>query len=138
MPTFIVHGIPQPQGSTSAFQNKQTGKIVVTSANPKLKKWRTEVGKAAQIAMADSAMKMWPKGIPVRVTAEFYFNRPESTKEAISFKTTKPDLDKLLRAILDGMEGVVYEHDAQVATESSRKRFTNVEPHVHISVERDF
>ena len=40
------------------------------------------------------------------------FPRPED------WKTTKPDEDKILRLVLDGLETVVYPHDAQVASQS--------------------
>jgi Holliday junction resolvase RusA-like endonuclease len=48
------------------------------------------------------------------VIVGFYFAKPKSTKKSVTSKTTKPDVDKLLRAALDGMTGIIYEDDSQV------------------------
>ena len=45
----------------------------------------------------------------------FYFSRPKS----VSYKkrpdhTVKPDIDKLIRAVLDALTGIFYADDAQV------------------------
>jgi Holliday junction resolvase RusA-like endonuclease len=49
-------------------------------------------------------------------------------------KTTKPDVDKLLRALLDSMTGVVFVDDSQVTKCQVEKRFGSPERSV-ISVE---
>jgi Holliday junction resolvase RusA-like endonuclease len=38
-------------------------------------------------------------------------------------KTTKPDVDKLMRAVFDALSGVVFEDDAQVVEGSFKKAF---------------
>jgi Holliday junction resolvase RusA-like endonuclease len=51
----------------------------------------------------------------LRVEAFFYFDRPKSKSKSLYHKTTKPDIDKLARSLMDGMTGVVFEDDSQVS-----------------------
>lgn len=119
MISFTVHGTPQPQGSTRAFTPKGWKRPVLTSANKNLKPWRQD---AAQMAL--EAMKGRPvTEDAVSVTADFYFAKPKSTPKRVAQKITKPDCDKLLRASLDAMTGIVYRDDSQVVQLVGRKRF---------------
>jgi Holliday junction resolvase RusA-like endonuclease len=60
---------------------------------------------------------------PLDVTVNFVYALPknatkhakEEVKKGIYYvKTTKPDIDNLVKAVLDGMNGVVYRDDALV------------------------
>jgi crossover junction endodeoxyribonuclease RusA len=51
----------------------------------------------------------------------FFFERPERAKS--SLKTTKPDIDKLQRAALDALTGVLFEDDSQVVSVICTKDF---------------
>jgi crossover junction endodeoxyribonuclease RusA len=97
--TFTVHGIPQPQGS-----------LVRNSANPGLKPWRQDLVDVATEAWADRD----PLTGPVEVVATFTFPRLRShygtgrnsgtlKPSAPLAHTTKPDLDKLQRALGDAL-----------------------------------
>lgn len=126
---FEVFGLPQPQGSSRAFVNKKTGRAVVTSSNPHLKDWRNLISSAAREEM---------KGLPpldtaVSVDAVFFLPRPKSVKRAAPI--VKPDLDKLARALLDGLTNVVYRDDAQVVAVSVQKAYVDdVTPHPCVRV----
>jgi len=110
---FTVYGTAVPQGSARAFVPKGWTRAVITSDNPKLKSWRQELTKAAMVACQDHDVPI-PANVAVAVIVGFYFAKPKSTKKSVVAKVTKPDVDKLLRSVLDGLEGVVYAHDAQV------------------------
>lgn len=114
---FEVYGKPEPQGSSRAFVNKATGRAVVTSANPALKDWREQVAGEARAKMIGFP----PLEGAVTVGVVFWLARPASVKR--TRPTVKPDLDKLVRAILDGLTGVAYRDDAQVVTVSAEKRY---------------
>jgi crossover junction endodeoxyribonuclease RusA len=118
-----VYGTPQPQGSTRAFMPKGAKYPIITSDNPKLKSWRQELAKAALLACCHNESLSFPiaKPAPMEAHATFYFTRPKSAKSP--HKTTKPDADKLLRAVLDGMTGIVYEDDSQVAFAQVQKLY---------------
>ena len=118
---FFVHGRPQPQGSTKAFMPKGVRFPVVTSDNAKLKPWRQQVaGMAATIAQGITLDA-------VRVQCEFSFLRPKSTSMKVLHKTTKPDLDKLVRAVLDSLTGIVFRDDSQVIAVIATKAFAERE-----------
>lgn len=124
---FVVYGTPQPQGSTKAFIPKGWKRPIITSTNAKNKPWRQEV---AGVALAEieklnvsfvDPFRPLMEGQPVFASMEFFFDRPKSVK--CSHKTTKPDLDKLLRSVFDALTGVAFKDDSQVMCVEATKRF---------------
>jgi len=112
---FTVYGKPEPQGSARAFMRPGTKFPVVTSDNPKNKPWRQQVTGTA-IAEAEQlglARPMIPKGQGARLDIEFFFP-PLAAKKKPLFKTTNPDIDKLVRSVCDALTGVAYSNDSQV------------------------
>lgn len=124
---FFVPGIPAPKGSTRAFFVKALGRAVITNANAKTKPWEQAVRAEALNAVDPH----YPTTQPIAVHATFYFSRPkghyrtngEVKPGAPGRHVTKPDLDKLERALLDAMTGIVFVDDSQVCELSSDKRF---------------
>jgi Holliday junction resolvase RusA-like endonuclease len=112
--SFTIFGVPQPQGSTRAFLPRGWNRPVITSDNSKLKPWRQQLSQMALIAMRESGAKLAPHGVPVSIVLTFFFEKPRSERKSARHKVTKPDLDKLLRAVLDGLTGIAYEDDSQV------------------------
>ena len=120
---FTIFGIPQPQGSTRAFIPRGWTRPVITTDNTKLKPWRQELAHTAMVAMRECGAKMAVRGVPISITLTFYFEKPKSEKKSAQHKVTKPDLDKLLRAVLDALTGIAYQDDAQVCECRVRKIF---------------
>lgn len=100
---FCVEGVPIPQGSKTVA--KAGKKVWLRDANAtKLKPWREKVAAAADLGISFD--------VPVVVRAVFYMpmpKRPKFTRPAV-----KPDVDKLARALLDGMT------DAGLISDDSR------------------
>ena len=117
---FTVYGHPAPQGSSRAFVPKGWTRPIITSTNPKLKPWRQEVtGEAMSLGV-----KCIEAHVPVKVRIEFYFERAKSaTVKKRPGMTTKPDVDKLVRAILDSLKGVLIHDDSQVDCIIASKRY---------------
>ena len=115
--TFKVLGLPQTKGSTRLLFTKK-GKAVVTSDNKQLRPWEHDV---AICAMA-GGVKVIEKG-PVKVEVQFVLPRPRSARRGDVFSWKKPDVDKLLRAVLDALTGVAYHDDGQVSVIQAAKRF---------------
>ena len=147
---FDVFGTPAPQGSKKAFArtNKTTGKTTVSlveSAGDRLKEWRSEVHAAAMVAKVQAGWA--PVNGPVMVEIMFYLPRPKahygSGRNAGVLKdwvpavpTTRPDGDKLARAVLDALtSAAVYVDDSQVVDLHASKRFADGrEPGASITV----
>jgi crossover junction endodeoxyribonuclease RusA len=124
--TFDVLGNPAPQGSKRAIVNRYTGKAAMVEDSSRTKPWRADVREAA--------LHAWDIGEPfaeaIRIDLTFRFLRPMGhygarglRGSAPAAKVTKPDVDKLARAVLDAIKGVVYRDDAQVVELHVRKRW---------------
>jgi Holliday junction resolvase RusA-like endonuclease len=104
MDTFVVLGLPVPQGSM-----KHVGGGRIVSKSPKLKEWRSKIAQTVREQVGEPAHRD-----PVSVTVIFTFNKPKTVKRDLP--TVPPDLDKLQRAIGDALSiDVKYlEDDAQI------------------------
>ena len=51
---------------------------------------------------------------PLEMTLDFYLQRPQSLPVNVNYMTKRPDADNLAKSVMDALEGVIYEHDAQV------------------------
>lgn len=112
--SFTIFGLAQPQGSTRAFMPRGWTRPVITTDNSKLKPWRRELAQTAMVAMRECGAKMAARGVPISISLSFFFEKPKSERRAALHKVTKPDLNKLLRAVLDGLTGIAYADDSQV------------------------
>lgn len=126
---FTVQGNPVPQGSMMAFTPRGWKRPIITSANPKLKKWRKLVHDEAAVAVGKGTPA--GKNVALKITVRFFLDRAKSNKSIDAVK--RPDLDKLLRGILDGMTGVIYEDDSQVVLIKAEKLYGT--PRAEIQVE---
>jgi Holliday junction resolvase RusA-like endonuclease len=116
--SFEVAGIPVPQGSPRAFSAGGRARLAIDS--PKLKRWRETVAKVARFEMRgrDAIDE------PVSVVATFIFPRPKSSKRDERWKDTKPDLDKLCRALGDSLQDArVLVDDSRIARWECTKRY---------------
>jgi crossover junction endodeoxyribonuclease RusA len=129
---FEATGTPRPQGSLTPWVSAATGKVHVShSGGVAFARWRGIV--------AATARRAWdgpPLTGPVGVQMLFRLPRPDGA-EAGTF-TTPPDVDKLSRAVLDALSGVVYVDDAQVVRLTASKVYAArpwSEPGVVVKVE---
>jgi crossover junction endodeoxyribonuclease RusA len=130
---FTVFGVAQPQGSAKAFMPKGARFPIVTSDNPQLKGWRQLVAQAASRALKGAGVFL--EG-PVRVCADFSLPRPKSIGGKPKAHVTRPDVDKLARAVGDALTGVVWRDDSQVVQLKVTKAYARVgeSPHAVIAV----
>lgn len=131
MITFTVVGHAQPQGSTKAFNVPGKRYPVVTSDNPNLKDWRHLVAYAAQQHAAGGPLR---GGVIVLLT--FSLQRPKSLPKRVREHLKKPDIDKLARAVLDSLTGILFVDDSEVVRLTVKKQYAapNQPPGVLISV----
>src|SRR3989338_1543920 len=105
------------------------GKPVITSDNPKLRAWRDLVAKAASDAMLARGDYLGPYPRPPMVCAvgldlQVFLPRPKSAPKRKRLRHQKrPDLDKVIRGVLDALTGVVFRDDSQVCSISAQKDY---------------
>ncbi len=92
----------------SGFVSATTGRIVMPQ-KPAVRDWRKLVADAARMASRNVKVDM---ACAKSVKLMFFVRRPKSATRLRP--TVPPDGDKLLRACLDAMKGVLYDDDAQV------------------------
>ena len=111
---FTVLGEPKAQGSKRAFPIKKggqfTGKVAMTeSAGDGLKLWRSRLVEAvSQHAPPDGP---WTEA--VSVTIDFRMPAPKKPKHKLPIGRVG-DIDKLARAVLDTLSGIIIADDSQV------------------------
>ena len=91
--------------------------------------YKNLVGLVAKRAMNGQA----PFTGAIKVTAEFYKHKPRPRKGSKPQVTFQGDVDNLLKAVLDAMNGICYEDDRQVTKVVAEKIFG--EPHITVEVE---
>lgn len=122
---FFVAGVPQPQGSKTGYVRGK--RAVVVDKNPaKLKPWRA--------AIADDAANVEVRFEgPTSVALRFVFVRPASAAKRM-FPSVRPDVDKLARAVLDGLvSGGLLADDSLVVDLRAVKEYGDT-PGVHVMV----
>lgn len=121
---ITVRGIPAPQGSKRPVR-LGNGRIGMVESSRAVSPWREAVRAETQRAMSGRG----PYAGPVWVQVRFAMPRPKSLKKGITYHAKRPDLDKLIRAILDGLTaGGAFTDDGQVFDISATKVYANGEP----------
>lgn len=121
MSSFFVPGVPQPKGSLTPMANRHTGRIaMIEGRRPKARK--AFAGWMKMVKLSALAAGVKPIAGPVSIDVTFIFPRPKSAKKR-AYPCVKPDIDKLLRAVLDALTGVAYRDDGQVTHIGSRKLY---------------
>lgn len=107
---FFVAGKPIPQGSLK-FIN---GHAIHVRAQD-LALWRADIANTARTAKVEIAKE----GVEVHLT--FVMLKPKTVNRSEPY--IRPDIDKLARAVLDGLTGVAYEDDQQVVKLTAVKEY---------------
>jgi crossover junction endodeoxyribonuclease RusA len=108
-----VRGTPAPQGS-----KRHVGGGRMIEQSKAVGPWREAVRAETQRVMEHFV----PFGGPVTVILVFYLPRPRTLPRKIVLPFKRPDLDKLIRAVLDGLtDGGLWNDDGQVQTITAQK-----------------
>jgi crossover junction endodeoxyribonuclease RusA len=111
MNKFFVKGRPVPQGSMKFIRPG----VMIHSRAHDLAVWRADIARNAEL----NGYKPISGGVQVAI--HFIFLKPKSVTRDTPW--VKPDLDKLIRAVLDGLTGVAYQDDCQVVTITASKHY---------------
>lgn len=128
--TFRVHGIPATQGSMRAFLPKGGKFPIVTHDNKApLRSWRDAVA-------SEALRKRRGEGLitgPIALRLRFYLPQPRSRPAVLrtdrqrrewAHHWKRPDIDKLQRAVLDALKGVLYHDDGQIVQVMANKSYS--------------
>lgn len=120
------------------------GKYVKTYTDEKTVSFENLVAFTAQQAMRESDRVALIDG-PVRVRMDIYVGIPRSwskRKQAAAecgheLPTSKPDIDNVVKACMDALNGIVWRDDSQVCTVTVAKRYSSVPRTVIVIEEQD-
>lgn len=93
-----------------AFNNR-----IVHTKPKELMAWRKQIGYTIGREVAV------PSDKPINIVLQFQVLKPKSATRL--YPSVKPDLDKLIRAVLDALTGIVYLDDSQVIGIHASKRY---------------
>lgn len=128
-----VDGIPQPQGSKTRMPNGAMLEGKTPEARARFTSWREAIGNTARDWQAQNRQALIDG--PVAIDITFRLPRPKSAPKHRKYPDTRPDVDKLARAVLDPLTGVIFSDDCRVVDMNVRKRFAvDVPPGVTILI----
>ena len=147
--SFTVPGKARPKGSWRPMVSKTTGKVFVKPNSKDEQFWAGMVAHAAKEAIWKNG-EAPPMDMPVSVVIQAFFDRPKSHyrtgKHADELRetsplscTSKPDIDKIARSVLDALTGVAYAEDSLVYSIVARKFWADGGPSAFtlVSIEWD-
>lgn len=115
---FWVPGKPVPQGSKRGFVAGSRA-VLVDVNRESLGAWRSAVALAAAEAAAGREIIG-----AIELEAEFFLTPPISTRR--TYPSVRPDLDKLVRSLMDGLTGSgIWHDDAQVVRMTVGKSYAS-------------
>ena len=122
MPELRILGRAATQGSVRAIIPKHGTRPIVLHDQPaKLKAWRNDVREVVQRALDAEGTVAIGGALCIRV--RFYLHPPKKMPKGRIAPEVKPDLDKLIRSLLDALTGVLYIDDAQVVVIDAAKLY---------------
>jgi len=109
---IFVEGDPAPKGSVSL----RYGRVAHSAAS---KSWEERVVAAALAAKEGDTIEG-----PVRIGIDFRLRAPR--RKVRELPVVRPDLDKLVRCVFDGLtKAGIYRDDAQVVAVNALKRYAD-------------
>lgn len=132
--TLEILGTPAPKGSMRAMNVRGRAMLVPggSSENQKaLRAWAKAVSTQARTQLGDPGDPLY-RGVAVEVHMVFRLARPKSHYGAKGllpsappdhWHIVKPDGDKLARATLDALTGIVYDDDARIPVQHTDKQW---------------
>ena len=76
------------------------------------------------------------EGVPLRMEATFYRDRPKHLPKRVTMPVTRPDYDNYAKLLTDALEKYIYKNDSQITTALIKKRFGDP-PRIELTIEVD-
>lgn len=127
---YEILGTPRPKGSKTPVTRNGKTWLIETS------KYQKDYEKQATLQILGQK-EPWhichPKSTPISMSIVFCMQKPKKGK--YDHPVVKPDLDKLVRTILDACTNAkLFEDDSQITTITTSKKYTQNEPYTQITL----
>ena len=124
---FTVYGTPTPKGRPR-FSTR--GKFPVAYTPEKTKAYEFEVGMMALAAMGgtkplEGALEAFIY-ITYAVPESYSKKRLEACLSGLEKHTKRPDLDNVIKSVIDGMDKIVFDNDSQITSIHATKVYGEV------------
>jgi Holliday junction resolvase RusA-like endonuclease len=116
MIALVVYGHPVPKARARVVRTKN-GKTVSYTPG-KTADWENSIRAQALACRPETLLDG-----PLALEVTFYLLRPRSRPKRDRFPDRKPDLDNLLKAVKDALNGVVWTDDSRIVDIVVRKRY---------------
>jgi len=127
--TIVIPGVPQGKG-----RPRFSGKSGTAYTPAKTRAYENTVGRLAWLEMRGRAQFTGPLHLEMRahmpIPASWNRERKNAALLGSLRPTGKPDIDNLLKAIADGLNGIAYADDAAIVSVSCSKVYAAGEPFV--------
>ena len=137
MVCFDIEGNPIPKGRP---RFRRTKTFITTYTPKKTLDFEDQVRKAAQDAMGKTDLLETPIAVylyfRLPIPQSYSKKRTEACLSGSEKHIKRPDLDNLIKSVLDGMNGVVFKDDSQITSLHCTKVYSNVAG-VNILVKED-
>lgn len=125
---LFIPGVPASKGSYRILHSKSGGGFLIP-ADKREKAWRQQIVEYVK----KTGTRPYPPQTPVNVTLTFHLPRPKTVHR--TYPSVKPDLDKLIRCVLDAItDSGLWADDGCVVELNARKIYdTNIGVDILIS-----
>ena len=124
---FTVEGTPVGKGRPKFARR---GNFVTAYTPTKTRTYESLIAEAAKKAMGTSEPLQTPIAAYIYITVPIPQSYPKKRRDAclngLERPCKKPDIDNIIKAFLDSMNGIVYDDDTQVVTLHSAKNYGSV------------
>ena len=131
---FRIYGQPVPKGRprSALVKSKRGISIPVHYTPQKTKLFESNV--QLQLIQQGFTGKELLEG-PLKIVIIYQLLKPKSKSKKKKWVDVKPDLDNLVKSILDACEGFLFRNDSQICVTESKKIYTDKQPGTEIIIE---
>lgn len=134
--TFNVPGQPQGKGRAKAFKFGSHIKMHTPEKTVAYENW------VKQCALESVSVGFVPTDKPIVAVVRMYYQKPKAGSKAVHIgrdngsirPTVKPDIDNVLKAIFDSLNGILYKDDTQIVEVTASKFYSDT-PRVEVLLE---
>jgi len=135
--SFVVEGEPQGKGRPRFARR---GKFVTTYTPKATSDYEDVIELKARLEMAKNGFDGWHNNEPlfIRVNAFYPIRKSYSNavkqmiKDNLLLPTKKPDVDNVLKCVMDALNGIVWHDDAQIVNAKITKEYGD--PRIEVTI----